>query len=62
MVTLGVKVGFWKFVGYKLAPVQEKIVAPPPGLAISVTEPELQIAPLLLGEAIGLGLTVTAVV
>ena len=43
-------------------PVQLYVLAPPDGLAVSVTDTPLQIGPLLVGAAIGVGLTVTDVV
>ena len=36
--------------------------APPEGLAVSVTVPPIQIGPLLVGAAVGVGFTVIVVV
>ena len=61
-VTLGVAVGFATVVDDKDGPLHAYVAVLPPGLAVSVTVPPLQIGPLLVGAAVGVAFTVTEVV
>lgn len=46
----------------KLAPLHEYAVTPPDGFAVSDTVEPLQMVPLLVGAAVGVGFTLTVVV
>ena len=59
LVTVGVAVGFTAVVEDNAAPLHVKLVAPPPGLAVSVIVPPAHIGPLFVGAAVGVGFTVT---
>jgi hypothetical protein len=61
-VTEGVAVGLAVVVLARAAPLQLNVLAPPVGLAVSVTVPPLQIGLLLVGAAVGVLFTVTEVV
>jgi hypothetical protein len=61
-VTVGVAVGFCKPDAKDAGPLHEYVLAPPDGLAESVTVPPIQMYPLLVGVATGLLFTVTIVV
>lgn len=61
LVIVGDTTGFCAAEVNPPGPVHEKIVAPPEGVAVSVTVPT-QIGPLFVGAADGIGFTVTIVV
>ena len=61
-VTVGVAVGLATVVDDNDGPLHEYVVVLPPGLAVNVTVPPLQIGPLFVGAAVGVVFTVTEVV
>ena len=62
LVIVGVAVGLAAVAEDRLGPLHEYMVAPPAGVAVSVTVPPLQMGPLLVGAAVGVAFTVTLVV
>ncbi len=61
-MTVGEAVGFCAVVDDRPVPLQVYTVAPPDGLALRVTVPPGHLGPLLVGAAVGVALTVAAVV
>lgn len=62
LVVVGVAVGLATTADDRFGPLHEYVLAPPDGLAVSVTVPPLHIGPSLVGAAVGIALTVTEVV
>jgi hypothetical protein len=62
LVLVGVAVGFSALLDDSDVPLQLNVVAPPDGVAVSVTVPPAHIGPLFTGAATGLAFTVTEVV
>jgi hypothetical protein len=61
-VAVGVAVGFATVAEDRFDPLHVYLVVLPPGFAVSVTVPLLQIGPLLVGPAVGVAFTETVVV
>jgi hypothetical protein len=61
LVTVGVAVGFCAIDDERFGPLHEYVLVLPPGFAVNVTVPPLQIVPLFAGAAEGVELTVTEV-
>ena len=62
LVTVGVAVGFATVDEDKFEPLHKYAVVLPPGLAVKETVPPLHIGLVLVGAAVGIGLTTIVVI